>query len=66
MPDKILTLPKVAQLLKVAEETLYAMAQKGERPAFKVRGRGAFAARTSVLGSHGRRTATPAKGNRDD
>lgn len=36
MPDEILTLPEVAQLLKVAEKTVYAMAQKGALPAFKV------------------------------
>ena len=28
MPDEILTLPEVAQLLKVAEKTVYTMAQK--------------------------------------
>lgn len=28
MPDEILTLPEVAQLLKVAEQTVYSMAQK--------------------------------------
>lgn len=38
MPDKILTLPEVAQMLKVADKTVYTMAQKGEVPAFKVRG----------------------------
>ncbi|WP_224363460.1 helix-turn-helix transcriptional regulator [Hyalangium versicolor] len=36
MPDEILTLPEVAQLLKVAEKTVYTMAQKGEFPAFMV------------------------------
>ena len=38
MSDEILTLPEVAQLLKVAERTVYTMAQKGELPAFKVGG----------------------------
>ena len=38
MPDEILTLPEVAQLLKVAEKTVYTMAQAGEIPAFKIRG----------------------------
>ncbi len=38
MSDEILTLPEVAQLLKVAEKTVYTMAQKGELPAFKVGG----------------------------
>lgn len=42
MPDEILTLPEVAQLLKVAEKTVYTMAQKGEIPAFKVRGQWRF------------------------
>lgn len=36
MPDEILTLPEVAQLLRIAEKTVYTMAQKGELPAFKV------------------------------
>ena len=38
MTDPILTLPEVAVLLKVAEKTVYTMAQKGQVPAFKVRG----------------------------
>lgn len=42
MPDEILTLPEVAKLLKVAEKTVYTMAQKGEFPAFKVRGQWRF------------------------
>jgi excisionase family DNA binding protein len=42
MPDEILTLPEVAQLLKVAEKTVYTMAQKNELPAFKVRGQWRF------------------------
>lgn len=42
MPDEILTLPEVAQLLKVADKTVYTMAQKGELPAFKVRGQWRF------------------------
>jgi excisionase family DNA binding protein len=42
MPDEILTLPELAQLLKVAEKTVYTMAQKGELPAFKVRGQWRF------------------------
>lgn len=42
MPDEILTLPEVSQLLKVAEKTVYTMAQKGELPAFKVRGQWRF------------------------
>jgi excisionase family DNA binding protein len=42
MPDTILTLPEVAHLLKVAEKTVYTMAQKAEIPAFKVRGQWRF------------------------
>lgn len=42
MPDAILTLPEVADLLKVADKTVYTMAQKGELPAFKVRGQWRF------------------------
>ena len=42
MPDEILTLPDVAQLLKVAEKTVYTMAQKSQLPAFKVRGQWRF------------------------
>jgi excisionase family DNA binding protein len=38
MPDEILTLPEVAKLLKVAEKTVYTMAQKSQLPVFKVRG----------------------------
>lgn len=42
MGDEILTLPEVAELLKVADKTAYTMAQKGELPAFKVRGQWRF------------------------
>ncbi len=42
MPDEILTLPEVAQLLKVAEKTVYTMSQKSQLPAFKVRGQWRF------------------------
>ena len=42
MPDEILTLPEIAHLLKVAEKTVYTMAQRGEIPAFKVRGQWRF------------------------
>ena len=36
MSDEILTLPEVAQLLKVAERTIYSMVQGAKLPAFKV------------------------------
>lgn len=42
MTGPILTLPEVAILLKVAEKTVYTMAQKGQIPAFKVRGQWRF------------------------
>ena len=42
MPDEILTVPEVAILLKVAEKTVYTMAQKGQLPGFKVRGQWRF------------------------
>jgi excisionase family DNA binding protein len=42
MPDEILTLAEVALLLKVAEKTVYTMAQRSEVPAFKVRGQWRF------------------------
>ena len=40
--DEILTVSEVAGLLKVAEKTVYTMAQQGELPAFKVRGQWRF------------------------
>jgi excisionase family DNA binding protein len=42
MTDEILTLPEVARLLKVAEKTVYTMAQRGALPAFKVGGQWRF------------------------
>jgi excisionase family DNA binding protein len=42
MTYKILTLPEVAQLLKLAEKTVYSMAQQGQLPAFKVGGQWRF------------------------
>ena len=38
VPDEILTIKDVASLLKLADKTVYAMANAGEIPAFKVRG----------------------------
>jgi len=38
MNDPIMTIRDVAQALKLAEKTVYAMATEGELPAFKVRG----------------------------
>lgn len=42
MSDEILTVQEVAALLKVADKTVYTMAQRGELPAFKVRGQWRF------------------------
>jgi len=36
--DEVLTIKEVAALLKLAEKTVYSMAQQGELPAFKFRG----------------------------
>jgi excisionase family DNA binding protein len=40
--DQILTIAGVAQLLKVAEKTVYVLAQRREIPAFKVGGQWRF------------------------
>lgn len=42
MPDEILTVVEVARLLKVADKTVYTMAQNAELPCFKVRGQWRF------------------------
>jgi excisionase family DNA binding protein len=42
MADEILTVPEIAKLLKVADKTVYTMAQRGEIPCFKVRGQWRF------------------------
>ena len=42
LADEILTVGEVARLLKVAEKTVYTMAQKGDLPAFKVGGQWRF------------------------
>ena len=38
MSDEVLTIKEVAALLRLAEKTVYAMANAGELPAFKIRG----------------------------
>jgi excisionase family DNA binding protein len=40
--DEILTLPEVAELLRIAEKTVYSLAQRSEIPAFKVGGQWRF------------------------
>lgn len=42
MADEILTVAEVALLLKVAEKTVYTMAQNAELPCFKLRGQWRF------------------------
>jgi excisionase family DNA binding protein len=36
--DEVMTIRDVAEALKLAEKTVYAMANEGEIPAFKIRG----------------------------
>jgi excisionase family DNA binding protein len=38
MPDEVPTIKEVAALLKLAEKTVYAMAQAAEIPAIEIRG----------------------------
>lgn len=64
MADEILTVGEVAQLLKVAEKTVYTMAQKGDLPAFKVGGQWRFR-RTDLdswIDARTRRTDTQGEG----
>ena len=42
MNDDILTIPEVASLLRIAEKTVYTLAQRAEIPAFKVGGQWRF------------------------
>lgn len=42
MNGDILTIPEVAELLRIAEKTVYTLAQRGEIPAFKVGGQWRF------------------------
>jgi excisionase family DNA binding protein len=36
--DQVLTIKEIAEILKLADKTVYSMAQDGELPVFKVRG----------------------------
>ncbi len=45
--DDILTISDIASLLKVAEKTVYGLAQKGDLPGFKVGGQWRFS-RTAI------------------
>jgi len=42
MSDEILTVLEIAKLLKVADKTVYTMAQQRQIPCFKVRGQWRF------------------------
>ena len=48
--DEILTIPEVAALVKIAERTVYVLAQRGDLPGFKLAGSGDSAARPSTRG----------------
>ena len=65
MPDEILTLPEVSKLLKVADKTVYTMAQRGEIPAFKVRGQWRFR-RADIDAWIQQRTAARRDGDTDE
>ena len=41
-PDDILTISEIASLLRIAEKTVYGLAQRGDLPAFKVGGQWRF------------------------
>lgn len=45
--DEILTIPELAALLKIAEKTVYVLAQRGDLPGFKVGGQWRFS-RTAI------------------
>lgn len=40
--DEIMTIPEVATLLKIAQKTVYVLAQHGDLPGFKVGGQWRF------------------------
>jgi len=61
MTNEILNIKEVAELLRLAEKTVYSMAQTGELPALRSVGSGAFAAPTSTPGS--RRSAERREGS---
>lgn len=45
--DEIMTIPEVAALLKIADKTVYVLAQRGKLPGFKVGGQWRFS-RTAI------------------
>ena len=66
MSDEILTVQEVAVLLKVADKTVYTMAQRGELPAFKVRGQWRFRRSDLDAWIAQQTNSNSGKGNRDD
>ena len=64
MLDEILTLPELAALLKVADKTVYTMAQRHEIPAFKVRGQWRFRRKDLETWIREKTTAAAKKGRR--
>ena len=66
MSDEILTVQEVAALLKVADKTVYTMAQRGELPAFKVRGQWRFRRSDLDAWIAQQTNSNSGKGNRDD
>jgi excisionase family DNA binding protein len=66
MSDEILTVQEVAALLKVADKTVYTMAQRGELPAFKVRGQWRFRRAYLDAWIAQQTHSNSGKGNRDD
>jgi excisionase family DNA binding protein len=68
LPDEILTVEEIAKLLKVADKTIYTMAQNAELPCFKVRGQWRFRCadidRWIKAQTTGRRTAKNRRGKR--
>jgi len=66
MSDEILTVQDVATLLKVADKTVYTMAQRGELPAFKVRGQWRFRRSDLDAWIAAQTRRNSGKGSRDD
>ncbi len=72
--DDILTVSDVANLLKVAEKTVYGLVQKGDLPGFKVGGQWRFSrtaidswieVKTQAAGAHDGGKKPPRSGRED-
>lgn len=66
MSDEVLTVLEVAALLRVADKTVYTMAQQGELPAFKVRGQWRFKRDDIDAWIEQQKVALRPEGERDD